>query len=79
MVMVTVVVALPVTFAAVTVYVAVAVTVVGVPDMVPVVVSNDRPAGNAGLIDQLLAAPPVLVGVSGVIAVLFGYEFVDGL
>ena len=79
MVIVTVVVALPVTFVAVTVYVAVAVTVVGVPDIVPVAVLNDKPAGSEGLIDQLAAAPPVLVGVNGVMAVLIGYEFVEGL
>ena len=79
MVIVTVVVALPVMFVAVTVYVAVAVIVVCVPEMVPVVESNNSPGGNPGLIDQLAAAPPVLVGISGVIAVLNGYEFVGGL
>ena len=76
---VTVVVALPVTFVAVIVYVAVAVITVGVPDIIPVVVLNDRPAGKAGLIDQLTTAPPVLVGDSEVIAVLTVYTFVDGL
>ena len=78
-VIVTVVVALPVTFVAVTVYVAVAVTIVGVPEIIPVVVSNDKPAGNVGLTDQLAAAPPVLVGVSEVIAVFTVYTFVEGL
>ena len=77
--MVTVVVALPVTLVAVTVYVAVAVTVVGVPEITPVPVLNDKPAGKPGLIDQLAAAPPVLVGVHAIIAVLMGYEFVEGL
>ena len=43
---------------------------VGVPEIVPVVVSNDKPAGNDGLIDQLVDAPPVLVGLQLVIAVL---------
>ena len=49
------------------------------PEITPVLVLNDKPAGNAGLIDQLAAAPPVLVGVNGVITVFIGYEFVDGL
>ena len=40
------------------------------PDIVPVVVSNDNPAGSDGLIDQLVAVPPVLVGLQLVIAVL---------
>lgn len=39
-----------------------AVVVVGVPVILPVVVSNDRPAGKVPLMDQLVAAPPVLVG-----------------
>ena len=32
-------------------------------------VLNDKPAGSAGLMDQLVAAPPVLVGVRALIAV----------
>ena len=56
-----------------------AVTVVGVPEIIPVLVSNDKPTGNAGLTDQLTAVPPVLVGVHELIAVFIGYEFVDGL
>jgi len=39
---------------------------VGVPEITPVEVLNDKPAGNAGLIDQPAAgtAPPVFVGVT---------------
>jgi hypothetical protein len=37
---------------------------VGVPEIIPVEVSNDKPAGKPGLIDQLVAAPPIFVGVS---------------
>ena len=36
--------------------------VVGVPVILPVVVSNERPAGRVPLIDQLVTGPPVLVG-----------------
>ena len=43
---------------------------VGVPEIVPLVLSNDNPAGSDGLIDQLVAAPPVFVGTQLVIAVL---------
>lgn len=55
-------------FVAVTTYVADAVTVVAVPLMTPVEVLRVNPAGNAGDTDQLEIGPPVLVGVSGVIA-----------
>ena len=61
---------LPPALVAVTVYVVMVDNAVGVPEIVPVVVSKDRPAGNDGLIDQLVAAPPVLVGLQLVIAVL---------
>ena len=37
---------------------------VGVPEITPVDVLNDKPAGSAELIDQLAAAPPMLAGVS---------------
>ena len=66
---VTVVVPLPPAFVAVMVYVAIAVIAVGVPDITPVLVLSDKPAGNAGLTDQVIAAPPVLAGVSVLIAV----------
>ena len=43
---------------------------VGVPDIVPVVVSNDKPAGNDGLTSQLTTGPPVLAGLHVAIAAL---------
>ena len=42
---------------------------VGVPDISPVEVLNVNPAGSCGAIDQNVAAPPLAVGVVGVIAV----------
>lgn len=51
---------------------------VGVPDIVPVVVSNDKPPGKAVLMDQLAAAPPVFVGFNELIVVPTVYVFVDG-
>ena len=39
-------------------------TAVGVPPISPVDVSNDRPAGNVGVIVQELATPPLYVGVT---------------
>jgi len=58
---------LPEAFVAVIVNVAVANTEVGVPEIIPVVVSNDKPEGNEPLIVHVDAAPPVFVGVAGVI------------
>ena len=55
---------LPVAFVAVMVYVLVTAVAVGVPDITPVDVLKDNPAGNGALIDQLVAAPPELIGVS---------------
>ena len=66
-VIVTVVELLPVIFEAVIVYVFVAEVAVGVPEIIPVDVSNDNPAGKAVFIDQLVGVPPVFVGVSDVI------------
>ena len=63
----TVAVALPPELLAVTVYVAVEVIAVGVPEIVPVEVSSDKPAGNAGETDHEVTAPPVDVGVTLVI------------
>ena len=70
-VMVTVAVALPPVLLAVTVYVAVELIAVGVPEIVPVDVSKDKPAGNAGEMDHAVTAPPVDVGVTLVIAEFF--------
>ena len=50
-------------FEAVTVCELEEVTAVGVPEIVPVVVENDRPAGSCGDIDHRVAAPPLTEGV----------------
>ena len=61
---------LPVPPALVAVMVKVVVSVaVGVPVITPVPVLKLSPAGNTGPIDQLVAAPPVLVGDHELIAV----------
>jgi hypothetical protein len=44
---------------------------VGVPEIAPVEVSKERPAGSDGEIDQDVIAPPLDVGVTAVIAVSF--------
>lgn len=59
-------VALPPVLVAVTVYVAEDVIVVGVPEMAPVDVSNDRPDGRVGDISHETTAPPLEVGVTAV-------------
>ena len=43
-------------------------TVVGVPDISPVELSMDNPDGRDGETDQEVAAPPLEVGVTAVIA-----------
>jgi hypothetical protein len=65
--MVRVAVVLPAELEAVTVKLAVAVTAVGVPLMMPVLVLTLSPAGRAGLTLYVLTAPPLLVGLFGVI------------
>ena len=65
---VTVAVALPPELLASTVYVAVEVIAVGVPDIVPVTASNDKPFGNEGETDHEVTAPPDDVGVTLVMA-----------
>ena len=58
----------PCAFVAFMVNVVVAKVTVGVPEIVPVLVSNDKPVGRVPLvIEKLDAAPPILVGVAGVI------------
>ena len=64
----TVVESLPPVLVAVTVYVADDVTAVGVPEIVPVDVSKDRPAGSDGETDHETIVPPKAVGVADVIA-----------
>ena len=66
--MVTVVVALPPVLLAVMVNVVAEVTVVGVPLMAPVDVSKERPDGRVGEIDHEATGPPLVVGVTVVMA-----------
>ena len=60
----TMAVALPPVLLAVTVKYVEEVMEVGVPLMAPVVLENDRPAGNDGEIDHEVTVPPLEVGVS---------------
>tara|TARA_Y100000768_G_C23903193_1_gene646233 strand:+ start:250 stop:429 length:180 start_codon:yes stop_codon:yes gene_type:complete len=48
--------------------VAVEVIAVGVPEMTPVEVSRDKPAGSDGETDHETTVPPLEVGVAEVIA-----------
>ena len=41
----------------------------GVPDMVPSVVSKDKPPGRDGEMDHVTTSPPLTVGVTEVMAV----------
>ena len=61
---VSVAVALPPVLVAVTVYVAEEVIAVGVPLIAPVVLLKLNPAGRDGEIDQDVAVPPPVVGVT---------------
>jgi len=47
--------------------------------MAPVVVLNERPAGNIGPMDQAVDAPPVFVGVQVLIAEPTVNVLLDGL
>ena len=62
-------VSVPPELVAVTVYTAEEVTVVGVPEMAPVVLDRVRPAGSEGDTDQEVTAQPVEVGETVVMAV----------
>lgn len=62
-------VALPPVLLAVTVYEVEDDVTVGVPEMAPVVVENERPEGNDGEIDHEVTVPPPDVGVTVVMAV----------
>ena len=44
-------------------------TAVGVPEIAPVEVSNERPAGRDGETDQLVTGPPLTLGVTVVMVV----------
>lgn len=69
--MVTVSVALPPVFVAVTVYAVEEETTVGVPLISPVEVSKAKPLGREGVIDHVTTVPPLVDGVTAVIAVPF--------
>ena len=77
--MVTVAVALPPVLLAVTVYVALDEVVLGVPEMAPVEASMERPVGSAGETLHEVAAPPLEVGVTVVMAVFLTRESELGL
>ena len=51
------------------VYVVDVLRAVGVPEMVPSDVSNERPPGNVGEMDHVTTSPPLMVGVTDVMAV----------
>ena len=53
------------------VYAALEEITVGVPEMAPVDVSRDKPAGSVGETDHDTTVPPVEVGVTAVIAESF--------
>lgn len=61
------VVALPDEFEAVILYVALAVTAVGTPEMTPVMLSKESPAGSTGL-TVYAETEPVTVGFNGAIS-----------
>ena len=63
-VMLTVAVSVPPVLLAVTVYCVVDVIAVGVPEISPLVVENERPAGSDGLIDHAVTGPPLALGVT---------------
>jgi hypothetical protein len=69
--MVTIAVALPPEFVAVTVYEVDEVMAVGVPEIAPVEIEKTRPAGSVGVIDQDVTVPPVAVGVAVDMSVSF--------
>ena len=69
--MVMLAVSVPPVFVAVIVYDAEDVTAVGVPLMLPVEVSSDKPAGSDGETEYETTVPPVEVTVAVVIAVPF--------
>ena len=74
----TVAVSLPPVLVAVMVYVVEVLNSVGVPEIVPSEVPNDRPPGRVGEIDHVTTAPPFTVGVTDVIAVPFVNVNVEG-
>ena len=77
-VMLTVSVSLPPVLVAVMVYVVEVLNSVGVPEIVPSVVLNAKPPGRVGEMDQVTTSPPLMVGVTEVIAVPLVRVKVDG-
>ena len=71
-------VSVPPVLVAVTAYDAEAVTVVGVPEIAPVVLDRVRPAGSEGDTDQEVTAPPLEVGVTVLIGVPLVNAGMDG-
>ena len=71
-------VSVPPVFVAVIVYDADAVTVVGVPEIAPVVLERVKPAGRDGETDHETTVPPVDVGLTVVIAVPFVRAGIEG-
>ena len=69
---------LPPAFAAVIVYVAEALIPVGVPEIAPVDVSNERPTGSVGDTDQDVIVPPFAVGVPEIVPVDTSNDKPDG-
>ena len=61
----------PAELVAVIVYDVVELIEVGVPHILPLVVPNDNPDGNEGLIDQEETSPPVFAGLICEIDVFF--------
>jgi hypothetical protein len=47
------------------------VTAVGVPEIAPSVFEIERPAGSDGVTDHDVTGPPLVVGVTAVIAIPF--------
>ena len=79
-VMVTVAVELPPVLLAVTVNVVAEVTAVGVPEIAPVEVENERPEGSVLDMDhEVTVPPPLVVGVTAVMAVFLVSVSVLGL
>tara|TARA_B100000902_G_scaffold159268_1_gene155179 strand:- start:42 stop:308 length:267 start_codon:yes stop_codon:yes gene_type:complete len=76
---VTVTVALPPLFEAVTVYVVADEVAVGVPEISPVEVSKAKPDGSVGVIDQEVTVPPLELGDAVDIVASFAKERKLGL
>ncbi len=74
-----VVVPVPPSLSAEIVYVVTGDGVVGVPVIIPVLVSNIKPSGRSGPIEYVSGGPPVLAGVQVLMVVPTVKIFVDGV